>query len=262
MEKNTPDKFESSDDDESPFSFLMELKPFVNKEVLRSFGYVLSEAVRRKKIKQNDVFLTSKPPWLKVGPKVDLNLLYGLYGIYSRRKLIDVSDEDGSWVRAEVSELYQRKPHTLFVEQCIWQALISALMHERSLEDQESRVLSDNLNYLIGYLHGIYGMNEHREKHVIRLAGDQSLLAVLERARRVKDSPGQQVVEEFFQWARERSVAGDRPSNIKEIEALPGFKSEWGKWPEKKKRQKYKEAGFTLKGGRPKKNNLARLQKT
>ena len=57
----------------------------------------------------------------------------------------------------------------------------------------------------------------------------------------------------FLDWAKERLLSGDSPSDINQVQALQGFKPSWSQRNLEVLKRWSKEAGFKLKAGRPRK---------
>lgn len=233
--------------------YLNSIRCFITPAVLDHFLEVVLNLVSNGKSRPGDIVITADPPWLQVDENANLELVCISYAVYaSRINWNGVENPVGEHLSPENVDLSWRRP-ALF-EQRLWEIIVFCLIIQRGVSEGALQIFREHLNYSLGYLHGATIADDRGVKDSKRLESVETATQLLERARQAKLEKLKEEDAPFYTWASERLMAGDMPSTLDQVLALPGFKPEWSAKNEKSLRALFKRAGFVLKPGRPSKD--------
>ncbi len=234
--------------------YFSQVEPFVTGDVLSAFRVVVHELAERKKIKPDEVIVLDEKPWLLVRNSATFELLIPAFSILARHKFTEKLLDGKRIVHVEPTDLYKSREKSILIEQRIWEVITFALLIRRGVSLAALRIYNENLTYSIGYLHGVHHMDETGQMDTVRAINDLSLAAHTAKIRKSKDAPILREKNEFYAWAAIRLRAGDNPKTAEEVMSLKDFIPKWGVRNAQTFRLMCKEAGFSLKRGRPRKN--------
>jgi hypothetical protein len=227
------------------------VKPFVNKEVLESFRYVISEVERKKILKKGEIQIVEESPWIRVKLSTNPIKLETLFVNNAWHSFSVSNSNKKPTLQSKPTRLLEKKEHQLLIEQHIWEILIGSLIISLNNFHDPEESMKGKLFYRIGYLHGVHHLDRTGRMNRVWSGASPMHHVHMNKARNAKKSMG--LKRDFMSWADGVHKSGGCPKNLNELHGFSGFRKEWSDMSKETQKKWSREAGFKFRSGRPKK---------